>query len=326
MNTLAHTLTPIAAFTSAAVAVSAAGGAKAGFLARIKDVLHRHRKPALIGAAAVLVAAGVAAYLVYASYYQTTDDAYTTGHVHSISTRVAGTVIDVAVDDNETVKKGQVLVRLDPRDFQVAVDKAQADYDRALADFNRDSQLRNSGAVSQQEYDEMKALLGVAKASLDDAKDQLSYCTIVAPEDGVVGNKTVETGNRLAQGTVLMSVVQEVWVVANYKETQVGEMVPGQEVAIRVDEIPGHTFTGRVDSLSPGSGSTFALLPPENATGNFTKIVQRVPVKIRFDSASVRGFEKRLVPGLSVETDVVLMSPVHTPKAMAGDGVQVSAR
>jgi len=320
MNNLAHLLNPYVAFTSVAVAVSAAG-AKAGLGSRIKDLVQRHRKQALIGAAAVLGLIGGGVYLYDASFHQTTDDAYTTGHVHSISTRVAGTVIEVAVDDNEVVKKGQVLVRLDPRDFQVVVDKAQADYDRAQADFAREDQLLKSGAVSRQEYDQVKATLGVTRAALDDAKNQLNYTTIVAPEDGIVGNKTVETGNRLAQGTVLMSVVQEVWVVANYKETQVGQMVPGQEVNIRVDEIPGHTFTGHVDSLSPGSGSTFALLPPQNATGNFTKIVQRVPVKIRFDLDSVRGFEKRLVPGLSVETDVALAS-----KAPATEGMRVSAR
>jgi membrane fusion protein (multidrug efflux system) len=221
-------LNPYMAFTSAAVAVSAAG-AKAGLLLRIKDGLKRYRKQALIGAAVVLGLIGVGAYLYYASFHQTTDDAYTTGHVHSISTRVSGTVIEVAVDDNEVVKKGQVLVRLDPRDFQVIVDKAQSDYDRAQADFARENQLLKSGAVSQQEYDQVKATLGVTKSALDDAKNQLSYSTIVAPEDGIVGNKTVETGNRLAQSTVLMSVVQEVWVVANYKETQVGQMVPGQE-------------------------------------------------------------------------------------------------
>ncbi len=123
----------------------------------------------------------------------------------------------------------------------------------------------------------------------------------------MIGNKTVETGNRLSQGTVLMSVVQDIWVVANYKETQVGEMLPGEKVAIRVDEISGHTFTGSIDSFSPGSGSTFALLPPENATGNYTKIVQRVPVKIVFDAESLHGYEKRMVPGLSVETDVHLV-------------------
>ncbi|HEY0257841.1 MAG TPA: HlyD family secretion protein [Candidatus Methylacidiphilales bacterium] len=262
----------------------------------------------LIFSLALMVA--VAAYLIYASYHETTDDAYTTGHVHNISSRVAGTVAEVAVDDNEFVKKGQVLARLDPRDFQVQVDKAQADYKRAKADFERVSALRKSFngdvAISKQEADQIEANLGVAQAALDDAIDQLGYCTITAPEDGYVGDKTVQTGNRVAVGTVLMSVVQDVWVVANYKETQVGEMLKGQKVRITVDEISHHTFTGTIDSFSPGSGSVFALLPPENATGNFTKIVQRVPVKIVLDQESVRGYEQRLVPGLSVETDVSL--------------------
>ena len=267
--------------------------------------------------AGIILLAALTTYLIYTSYHETTDDAYTTGNVHNISSRVAGTVIEVAVDDNEFVKKGQVLVRLDPRDFQVQVDKAQADYQRAQADFDRATLVRNSQdgyiAISKQEYDQMQANLGIAKAVLDDARNQLSYCTITAPEDGYVGDKTVQTGNRLAVGTVLMSVVQDIWVVANYKETQVGDMVKGQHVRISVDEISGHTFTGTIDSFSPGSGSVFALLPPENATGNFTKIVQRVPVKIRFDAASIRGYEQRLVPGLSVETEVNLGSTAVRP-------------
>ena len=288
----------------------------------------RAHKLGLGALAGLLVLAAVGAYLYHASYHQTTDDAYTTGHVHNISSRVAGTVIEVAVDDNQFVHKGDVLVRLDPRDFQVQVDKAQADFDRAKADFDRVESLRHtySGdvAISKQEFDQMKANVDVARAALNDALDQLSYATITAPEDGFVGDKTVETGERVAVGTVFMSVVQDVWVVANYKETQVGEMVPGQKVRIDVDEIAGHTFTGTVDSFSPGSGSVFALLPPENATGNFTKIVQRVPVKIRFDASSVRGYERRLVPGLSVEADVTLAPPV--PASTLGAETQASAR
>jgi len=326
MSNLTSTLAPLTAYTSGQMAASPREDVARGAWQNIAGFLWRRRKESLIGVALLTALAGGGAYLILTSGHETTDDAYTTGHVHAISTRVAGTVIDVSVDDNERVKKGQILVRLDPRDFQVAVDKAQADYDRALANFGRDNALKSSGAISQQEYDEMKAALGVAKANLDDARDQLSYCTIVAPEDGVVGNKTVETGNRLAQGTVLMSVVQDVWVVANYKETQVGQMVQGQAVAIQVDEIPGHTFTGYVDSLSPGSGSTFALLPPENATGNFTKIVQRVPVKIRFDAASVRGYEQRLVPGLSVEADVDLTAHTVSDRTPLGSGTELSAR
>ncbi len=264
----------------------------------------------------------VTGYLIHASYHETTDDAYTTGNVHNISSRVAGTVIEVSVDDNQFVKKGQVLARLDPRDFQVQVDKAQANYNRARADFDRVDALRSSLhgdiAISKQESDQIESNLGVAKAALADAINQLSYCTITAPEDGFIGDKTVQTGNRLAVGTTLMSVVQDVWVIANYKETQVGEMVKGQHVIIHLDEISGHTFTGTIDSFSPGSGSTFALLPPENATGNFTKIVQRVPVKIRFDRESLRGYEDRLVPGLSVEADVTLAIPVPSTSLAQG--------
>jgi len=288
-------------------------------LTSTQGTITRYRKIGLGILAGLTALAAITAYLVYASYHATTDDAYTTGHVHNISSRVAGTVIEVTVDDNQFAKKGQVLARLDPRDFQVQVDKAQADYTRAKADFERVNALRNTFngdvAISKQEADQIEANLGVAQAALDDAKNQLSYCTITAPEDGYLGDKTVETGNRVAVGTVLMSVVQDVWVVANYKETQVGEMVKGQKVRVSVDEISGHTFTGTIDSFSPGSGSVFALLPPENATGNFTKIVQRVPVKVVLDRESMRGYEQRLVPGLSVETDVSLTALVSTKNA-----------
>jgi membrane fusion protein (multidrug efflux system) len=295
-----------------------------------KVIFTRFRKIALASLAGVMAVAGIIAYLIHASYHETTDDAYTTGNVHNISSRVADTVLEVAVDDNEFVKKGQVLVRLDPRDYQVQVDRARADYARAQADFDRVAALRKTYhgdvAISKQEADQIEANLGVAKAALDDALNQLSYCTITAPEDGYVGDKTVQTGNRVAVGTVLMSVVQDIWVVANYKETQVGEMAKGQRVQIAVDEISGHTFTGTIDSFSPGSGSVFALLPPENATGNFTKIVQRVPVKIRFDRDSIQGYEQRLVPGLSVETDVTIDETGSTSGHQLKGTEQIAAR
>ena len=268
----------------------------------------RKRKPLLIALGIIVLVCVAAAYLIHASGHEITDNAYTAAHVHTISSRVNGTVIEVAVDDNEKVRKGQILVRLDPRDFQVAVDKAQATYDRSLADFNRVEALKATNAISRQEYDLAQSNLQVAKAELDDRKNQLSYCEITAPSDGVVGNKTVQTGNRISTGGSLMAVVEDLWVVANYKETQVGEMKKGQKVKIKVDILSGETFTGTIDSFSPGSGSIFALLPPENATGNFTKIVQRVPVKIRFDAESIRGHEELLLPGLSVVTNVSLKS------------------
>jgi len=202
----------------------------------------------------------------------------------------------------------QVLVKLDPRDYQVKVDQARADYLNAKANDERILLVKGNGAISQQDYDQSQATLLVNKAKLDDASDQLNYCTICAPTDGYVGAKAVELGNRIEIGGQLMDVVQGAWVVANYKETQLGKMLPGQRVAITVDAIPGHKFYGWVDSFSPGSGTIFALLPSDNATGNFTKIVQRVPVKIVFDPATIVGYESRLVAGLSVEISVDLKS------------------
>jgi membrane fusion protein (multidrug efflux system) len=262
----------------------------------------------LVGIVLLLTVVGVIFY-IHESHYESTDDAYTAAYVHQIASRVNGTVIEVAVDDNQSVKRGQVLVRLDPRDFQVQVDKAQADYDRAKADFDRIKDLRNDIAISKQDYDQSDTNLRTAEANLDDARNQLSYCTITAPTDGTIGNKTVQTGNRVTVGGSLVNVVESIWVIANFKETQVGQMRVGQKATINVDEISDHSFTGTIDSFSPGTGSSFALLPPDNATGNFTKIVQRVPVKILFDPDSIPNYEERLVPGLSVEADVDLTSP-----------------
>ena len=257
--------------------------------------------------AAAVVALLVIGYFIYeATIHESTDDAYTTGHVHDIAARVTGTVLKVNVDDNERVKQGEVLVVLDPTDFEVQVAQAEANYAKAKADDERAQKLQGNGAISQQDYDQFNAALQVAAAQLKDAQDQLAYTTIVAPTDGRIGRKSVETGERVTAGSALMAVIEDVWVVANFKETQLGKMRVGQSATINIDAIPGKTFRGFVDSWSPGSGAVFALLPPDNATGNFTKIVQRVPVKIRFDQDSIRGYEQRIVPGLSCEPEVLL--------------------
>jgi membrane fusion protein, multidrug efflux system len=255
---------------------------------------------------AIIVIAVAIYYIIYAMGHETTDDAYTTGFVHQISSRVTSNVTQLLIVDNEQVRQGQVLLQLDPRDFLVAVARAQANYDRAKADFDRVDALKNDVAISKQDYDQTKTNMEVARANLDDANNQLSYCTIVAPTDGFIGNRTVEVGNRVTVGGALMTVVQDVWVVANYKETQLGKMKKNQRVQITVDAIPGQKFAGHIDSFSPGTGSTFALLPPDNATGNFTKIVQRVPVKIVFDSDSIKGYETRIRAGESAVVKVAL--------------------
>ena len=257
--------------------------------------------------AGVVVVIGVAGWVLYNSWaHESTDDANVTGHIHAVSPRVAGTVAEVLVRDNEVVTEGQPLVRLDTAEYQVKVDQAEATYERAKADYDRLLPLKGDEAISQQDYDTAKEKLRVAQAQLQDVRNQLGWCTICAPSGGRVGRKQVEVGNRVSPGGSLLAVVDGAWVVANFKETQLGRMRVGQPVKIEIDGVPGRTFRGHVDSFAPGTGSTFALLPPDNATGNFTKVVQRVPVKIVFEPDSIRGYEDRILPGLSAIPTVEL--------------------
>ncbi len=292
----------------------------------------------------ILLIAGLLYYL-HARNFVSTDDAYTTGHVHEISARVAGTVESLKVEDNQLVKAGQTLLELDQRDFEVALqrvraqgeqahaqatqrqaalDRARADAQKAQSDYDRVTGLyqKDLKAVSKAEVDSATAALQNATGALDaakadlkaaqagmtsaeaaqkDAELQLSYTTVISPVSGMVGKRTVETGQRIQPGQALLAIVEEdVWVLANLKETQLAKVRLGQHVEVEVDAVPKHNFSAHVDSFQPGTGSSFALLPPDNATGNFTKIVQRVPVKIVFDEHALEGFQNRVVPGLSV--------------------------
>jgi membrane fusion protein (multidrug efflux system) len=154
--------------------------------------------------------------------------------------------------------------------------------------------------VREGQFATAQAAVAQATSALEDAKLQLSYTIIKAPVSGRIGRKSVEAGQRVQVGQPLMAIVEDQpWVVANFKETQLEKMRTGQRVEVNIDTFPNHTFYGHVDSLAPGSGNEFALLPPDNATGNFTKIVQRIPVKIVLDQDSVRGYENLLSPGMS---------------------------
>jgi membrane fusion protein, multidrug efflux system len=154
--------------------------------------------------------------------------------------------------------------------------------------------------VRKSQFAAAQAAIAQATAELENAKLQLSYTMIKAPVSGRIGRKSVEAGQRVQIGQPLMAIVEDQpWVVANFKETQLEKMRTGQRVAVEIDTFPKHKFYGHVNSLAPGSGNEFALLPPDNATGNFTKIVQRIPVKIVLDQGSVRGYENLLSPGMS---------------------------
>jgi membrane fusion protein (multidrug efflux system) len=215
------------------------------------------------------------------------------------------------------------------------VEEAQSQLTKTRLDFDRARDLIRTKVNSQQEFDNAKAAydsaaaaLGAAQASaqamtsgllmaqsqrmnsqtaVDNAKLQLSYTTITAPVSGHTSKRSAEVGTFVQPGQSLIAIVEpEVWIEANFKETQLAKMRVGQRADITIDSLPGHDFVGTVESFSPASGAQFAMLPADNATGNFTKVVQRVPVKIHLDPDSIRGFEDRLRPGLSAVVSVDL--------------------
>jgi len=243
-----------------------------------------------------------AAWFIYDSWkYESTDNAYVMGHLHLISPRISGMVQDVGVKDNQRIKQGDLLVTLDPADNQAQFNEMKASADKAQSDFDRVNQLAGTKAVTAQDLDHAKNDLAAAQARLQTMQLQMDYTKITAPAPGVIGRKNVEAGNRVQPGQTLMVVIEdEVWVVANFKETQLAGIKTGMPVSLEVDAIPGKIFDGHVESFSPATGNQFALLPADNSTGNFTKIVQRVGVKIVFEPDSIKGYEDRIRPGLSV--------------------------
>ena len=289
----------------------------------------------------VLVGIFVTIYIIRSFSRVSTDDAYITGRTHTIAARIMGTVSDVNINDNQNVKQGDVLVKIDPADYELAMHRAQADLDaenarlldanagvkvaqanlelqqaslnQANLDKNRAEALYQKSAMPKEQYEKVftaydiaaaqvkaanqqlekaksfeiveQALIKQKQAFLDTAQRDLTYTIIYAPSSGYVTQKSVEVGNQIQPSQPLMAVValDDIWVVANYKETQLEKVRPGQRVKIKIDTFPGKIFSGKVDSIMAGTGAVFSLFPPENALGNYVKVVQRVPVKIVFD-------------------------------------------
>jgi membrane fusion protein (multidrug efflux system) len=307
-------------------------------------------------------------------YRETTDDAYVSGDVTVIGPKVSGYITELPITDNQYVHAGDLLVRVDPRDYRAALAKAvgavnaqtatlanleataalqQSVIARARAEIDvadaeavrsRDDDRRYKGLVSRSSvsvesaqraeatYKAAAANSVKAKAELQGAERQLSviatqkqqvaaaleqaqaerdiaqlnvgYTELRAPIDGYIGNRRARVGMYAAAGTQLLSVVPAhgLWIDANFKEDQLARMQPGQPVTIRADILPGRVFHGHLDSLAPATGAQFSILPPENATGNFTKIVQRVPVRVYLDGADSQLGQLR--PGLSVMAEI----------------------
>ncbi|MGA2101918.1 MAG: HlyD family secretion protein [Candidatus Sulfotelmatobacter sp.] len=376
---------------------------------------------AVVIALVVLLVVGFFAYRYFTSY-ESTDDAQIDGHINSISARVSGHVVKLNVDDNQYVAAGTVLVEIDPADYQVAYERAKADFADAQAaalaagvtvpitsvntssqvssseadvnsaragiqvakqqfqaaqaelqeaeannvkaqnDLARYKQLVDKQEISQQQYDQATAASKASaaaveaarasadaaqqqvtqaegklvqaqanwryaqtapkqmeitrakadsalaeaqrkKADLDQAQLNLQYTKIVAPVNGIVSDRTVEVGQNIAPGQELMKIINldDIWVIANFKETQLRNMKVGQHVTIDVDA-NGREYKGKVDSIAGASGARFSLLPPENATGNYVKVVQRIPVKIVLDPGENNDHQLR--PGMSVTPKV----------------------
>ena len=273
-------------------------------------------------------------------YYKTTDDAFVEGHIITISSRVSGPVVKLNIDDNQEVKKGDLLLEIDSNDYEVKLEQTQAKLEEANAalgsadneiiksysaldyakgDYDRYSAMYEKGISSKQDYDNSRNNLTAAQSNSNSSKSKkeeiaasikrleaevkqdklnLSYTKIYAPEDGVITHRTVEQGNYIQVAQPLFAIVpRKVWVVANYKETQVARMKKGQKVKIKIDTYGNKTFNGVVDSIQMASGAKASLFPPENAVGSYVKIVQRIPVKILFtDDIS----DYNIIPGMSV--------------------------
>jgi membrane fusion protein (multidrug efflux system) len=244
-------------------------------------------------------------YGIYRFFHETTDNAYITGHVHYIASQVSGVVKTVAVENNAQVKAGDLLIQIDPEPFDAALADAIAKNEKAQGDYERQQGLASTRVVSVQDLAHAKDDANSAAAQLRMAQINRKYATIVSPVDGIVGGRNVEAGNSVIPSINLLAIVEaNPWVEANFKETQVAHIHRGQRVSLVVDAIPEHEFEGKVVSIAPASGRQFALLPADNATGNFTKIVQRLPVRIEFDPRTIKGYTDRLVPGLSVVASV----------------------
>ena len=404
---------------SAPAAEPAANGANAGA---------RKKKLAMVlRIVLVILLIGAAAFWWQSRKYEETDDAQVDGHIDPVSARIGGHVVEINAEAGQFVKAGTVLVEIDDRDYQVAAEKARAQYMDALASaeaarlgvpitqVGSTSEIRSSEAdvlnaeagvtaatrrveeaqarlgeaqasaktanlergryqqlvgkkeISQQQFDQAdaaaiaansvvtaatasvhsaremvkqaqarlaqahaaltnaqispqqvavshararaaEAVAAKAKATLDLAELNLGYTRIVAPADGIVGNRNVQLGQNVQAGQELLSIVplKEIWVTANYKETQLARMRPGQQVEIEVDALGGKKFPGTVTSIGGATGARFSLLPPENATGSYVKVVQRVPVRIDFDGHGKPDFNRdgHLRPGLSVVPSV----------------------
>jgi len=357
----------------------------------IKNAFNKENKRSMtfvalaIGIAAIIC---IVFYMYYRSSRITTDDAYVEGNIHTIASKVSGTVKTIYIKDNQFVKKGESLLEIDSVDYDVKAreatfayevekakstetyykldvahkqsaqinaaietakankDLAEANLKQAKADMKRAENLLKEEAISKEKYEKTKTALDVSeaqmkasterikeleasietqlsiikqtdagltaqkalvdsrKATMDGALLNKGYTQILSPVDGYITKKSIEPGNQISTGQPLCAIVplEDIWITANFKETQIAKIRPGQKVDIQIDTYSGKTFRGIVDSIMAGTGASFSLFPPENATGNYVKVVQRIPVKIILEKNTDKDHLLRI--GMSVAPTV----------------------
>jgi len=346
--------------------VTAAPAAGGTAKASPRPVKERLRLPLMVAFPVLLTLAGAIYYLAEAGHVST-DNAFVRAAKESINARISGQVVEIAVKDNQRVKRGQLLFRIDPEPYQIAIEQAEAGlgsarlqieglkatYRQQLAELQS---ARDSATFTSHEFDRKQALLAsdvtsksayeraetdlkiahqsiasieqqiartvaglngdadieidrhptvrAAKASLDRAKLEHSYTEVCAPDDGIVAKvDDLQVGDYVHQGAPVFSLIssRDIWIEANFRETDLTHMQPGQMATISVDAFPGRTFKAHIASLSPGTGSDFSVLPPENATGNWVKVIQRLPVRLELDEPDP---DRPLFSGISVTVRV----------------------
>lgn len=268
------------------------------------------------------VAAVIVVYFVYEYFmYVETDNAQVEAHAVLMSAKVPGYIKAVTITDGQKVQKDEVLVQIDDRDYKAAYEAAKSEVlslearkNDAEKNYYRLRDLVEKSVVSQQQYDTARASYNEIKARYDSAVSRatqaqisLEYTQIKAPSNGVIAKNGAEVGQLANPGMSLVGFVssEKRWITANFKETEISDIRIGAAVDIRIDALSGKTYKGEVESISSATGATFSLLPPDNATGNFTKVVQRVPVKIKINGLS-ESDNDRLQAGLSAVVKVHL--------------------
>jgi membrane fusion protein (multidrug efflux system) len=254
----------------------------------VSKIAERKKAFTILGAVVGVIAVALMLYwALYGSRYISTDNAYTAAEIAQVTPEIDGTIAAVNVVDTNRVAKGDVLVQIDPRDMQVSYDKAKANYDRAKIDYDRRKALSTSGSVSADELTRSENDLAQTSATFREATLNLERTTLRAPIDGVVAKRQVQLGQRVRAGSPLMVIVplDHLHVDANFKESELEKIRVGQKVQLTADLYGSRVvYQGVVDGFSGGTGAAFAAIPAQNATGNWIKVVQRVPVRIRLSS------------------------------------------